>query len=76
MEEKAEPNFEELLKELEETVASLEDNVSLDDALKLFERGMELSASCEGYLTKAKQKIERLLQTAKGEFDVAAIEVK
>lgn len=61
-----EPNFEDLLKELEQTVADLEQNVNLDQALRLFERGMELSTSCEKYLAEAKQRVERLRNTPEG----------
>lgn len=37
-------NFENLLKELEETVKKLEDkDIALDDAIKYYQKGLELS---------------------------------
>ena len=47
--------FEELLKELEEIVKELESgNLSLDDAIKKYQKGTELSAECQKMLEDAK----------------------
>lgn len=47
--------FEELLKELEEIVKELESgNLSLDDSIKKYQRGIELSAECKKMLEDAK----------------------
>ena len=55
---KDEMTYEKAVARLEEIVASLEKNdVSLDDALKLFEEGTKLTAYCSEMITKAKQKI-------------------
>ncbi len=53
--------FEEMIKELEETVAKLE-NVSggLDDTVKLYEQGVKLAAECNKLLDAAEQKISVL----------------
>lgn len=66
MDEKFE-SFEAILEELEKTVSELEGNVSLDVALALFEKGMNLSQDCEAYLLAARQKMEQLKKRANGE---------
>lgn len=56
-------HFEENLTELETIVNQLESNqLSLDDALKAFEKGVKLSQSCQSVLTQAEQKVQILLQ--------------
>jgi exodeoxyribonuclease VII small subunit len=53
-----EMNYEQAVKRLEEIVLLLEKNdVSLDEALKLFEEGTKLSTYCSKKLNEAKQKI-------------------
>ncbi|WP_261922393.1 exodeoxyribonuclease VII small subunit [Shewanella sp. NFH-SH190041] len=56
-------SFEESLSELEKIVAELErGEVSLDDALKQFERGIALVRSSQTKLEQAQQKVSILLQ--------------
>jgi exodeoxyribonuclease VII small subunit len=56
------PDFEQALGELEATVERLErGDLPLEDALKQFERGIELARTCEGALKQAEQKVEILL---------------
>ncbi len=51
--------FEESLKELESISAKLESqDLPLDEAIDLFERGIKLSKECALKLESAKQKIE------------------
>ena len=51
--------FEEALEKLELSAEKLRsDNVSLDDALKSFEQGIEYYNYCNQILDEAKQKIE------------------
>ena len=58
-----EPDFEKSLDELEKIVARLESgDVSLDDSIKLFERGMELTNKCRKTLENARQKIITLTE--------------
>ncbi len=66
MEEKsAEERFEDQLEGLEEVVRRLEDeSVGLEEALDLFERGMELARRCRGRLEAVEQRVERLLSRA------------
>jgi len=55
--------FEQAFKELEETVAKLEDgNLSLEESLALFERGQRLSAYCSRLLEQAELKVTELVK--------------
>jgi len=59
----ATPDFERALGELEATVDKLEHgDLSLEDALKHFERGVALTRDCQSALKQAEQKVEILLQ--------------
>ncbi len=61
--------FEQALAELEEVVAKLEDEgVGLEEALKLFERGVKLAKRCRGQLEGVERRVEQLLaEAAEGE---------
>ena len=62
-------SFETNLKELEEIVHALEDgNVSLEQMLELFEKGIALTRSCTNQLDKAEQKINILVKRENGEM--------
>ena len=55
--------FEEAFKELEQTVAQLEDgDLSLEASLALFERGQRLSAYCSRLLEQAELKVTQLTE--------------
>jgi exodeoxyribonuclease VII small subunit len=57
------PKFETCLQRLEQIVDELEKgNVPLEQALKLFEEGLELSTSCRKELEDAEGKVEILLK--------------
>ncbi len=57
------PKFEDSLQRLEKIVDELEKgNVPLEQALKLFEEGMQLSAACRQELEQAEGKVEILLK--------------
>ena len=61
------PDFERSLARLEEVVRNLENpQLSLDDAMKLFEEGVALSAECQKQLEEAEGKVEILLKKADG----------
>jgi exodeoxyribonuclease VII small subunit len=61
------PDFERCLARLEEVVRKLESpQLSLDDAMKLFEEGVALSAECQKQLEEAEGKVEILLKKADG----------
>ena len=56
-------DFEQALGELETVVERLEHGeLPLEEALKQFERGVELARSCQAALKQAEQKVEILLQ--------------
>ena len=55
-------DFEAALEQLEELVASMEDGeLSLEDSLKAFERGIKLTRECQTALKNAEQKVQVLL---------------
>lgn len=57
------PKFEECLQRLETIVQQLErGDLPLEQALKLFEEGVELSDSCRRELEEAEGKVEILLK--------------
>ena len=65
MEDK-ELTFEELLKELDQTVRTLENrDISLDDAVKGYTKGLELSKKCYDILEK-NEKLVALKMTEDG----------
>jgi exodeoxyribonuclease VII small subunit len=54
--------FEENMAELESVVESLgEGDITLDESLKLFEKGIKLSNACQNMLDKAEQKVTVLI---------------
>lgn len=62
------PSFEDALRELEDIVRKLESgDLSLDDSIRLYERGQELKRSCESRLADARMRIEQIQQSAAGE---------
>lgn len=57
----ATPSFEDLYTELETTIEKLEGgNLTLDEALTLYERGMELAKQCGTMLDRAELRIQEL----------------
>lgn len=59
-------DFEKSLKELEEIVSRLESgDITLDESMALFERGMKLSGDCRKALETVKQKIITLTEAEK-----------
>ena len=71
----AEIKFEEALKKLEKIVDELEKgDISLDEALKKYQEGIELSRLCGQRLDNAKKKIDILSKNKKGEFELRPAE--
>ena len=63
------PDFERSLARLEEVVRRLESpQLSLDDAMKLFEEGVALSRECQKQLEEAEGRVEILLKKADGKL--------
>ncbi|MBX6349887.1 MAG: exodeoxyribonuclease VII small subunit [Clostridia bacterium] len=68
MGEAPEPRFEEAIAELEAVVARLEGgDLDLEEALRLFQRGMELARLCARQLDSAEKRVEMLIAEAGGE---------
>ena len=68
---KSENNFEKALEELESLVASMEaGDLSLENALQQFERGIQLTRQCQLALREAEQKVEILTEKA-GQVETA-----
>lgn len=64
------PNFETALAELEKIVEKMESGEqSLEESLKAFQRGIELTRACQQGLRDAEQRVEKLIQK-NGEFAV------
>lgn len=71
----AEIKFEDALKKLEKIVEDLEKGeLSLDEALKKYQEGIELSRACTQRLDSAKKKIDLLSKNKKGEFELKPID--
>ncbi|MCH5350457.1 MAG: exodeoxyribonuclease VII small subunit [Clostridiales bacterium] len=58
-------DFEEKIEKLQEIVAKLESDVSLEDGMALFESGIKLTKECIDELDRTREHIESL----KGELD-------
>lgn len=64
-------NFEEAIRELEKIVDELESGeLSLEDSIKAFEKGIELSKLCRKKLEKAEDRVKKLLEKSGGDFDL------
>ncbi len=62
-------DFERSLARLEEVVEKLENaDLSLDEAMKLFEEGVRLSRDCQKLLEEAEGRVEILLKKADGKI--------
>ncbi|UCE04683.1 MAG: exodeoxyribonuclease VII small subunit [bacterium] len=59
--------FEQAIEKLEEIVDELEQgDLTLEETLKKFEEGMELSKFCTDKLNQAEQKLKKLVKTEDG----------
>ena len=62
-EKKAAINFEKAIKDLEKIVEDLESGeLSLEQSLKTFEKGIKLTRQCQGELEKAELKVKKLVE--------------
>ncbi|MCI8404360.1 MAG: exodeoxyribonuclease VII small subunit [Clostridia bacterium] len=65
----SEKSFENSISELEEIVLRLENgDVTLDESLSLFEKGIKLSKNCQKMLDAAEKKVSVLLTNDDGEI--------
>ncbi|MEJ2567982.1 MAG: exodeoxyribonuclease VII small subunit [candidate division WOR-3 bacterium] len=61
--------FEESLNRLEEIVKNLEEGeISLEESLPLFEKGIKILTELKEYLSKAETRIEKLIKDSEGQF--------
>jgi len=64
-------SFEAALERLEKIINSLEnEDISLDDSMKLFQEGKKLSQYCLKKLTEYEKKIKILIEKENKEFDL------
>lgn len=62
-------DFEKLMEKLEKIAEELErDDLGLDDSVKLFEEGMEISRKCNEILQKAEKKITVIIDGQEKDF--------
>ena len=67
---KEELNFEKAMNELEKIAEELEkEDLSLEDSVKKFEEGMNLSKKCNDILEKAEKKITILINGEEKDFN-------
>ena len=65
-EEKTEFDFEKSLAELEQLVETMEQGeLTLEESLKQFERGVALTRACQKALSEAEQKVQILTRNSK-----------
>jgi len=75
--EKNKPKFEEALKELEGIIEELEGGeLTLDESLERYERGVKALTACRKILGEAEKKIQLLLRTAEGELKTELFEAE
>ena len=68
------PDFEKLLGELDKIVQRMEQgDQTLDQTMKDFERGMELSEQCQKSLDAAQQRVDKLVKKH-GNFQLESME--
>ena len=71
------PSFEESLKRLETVVDQLEKGeLTLEDSLKLFEEGVNLTANCKQELDAAEGKVQMLVKQRDGSLKAEAFETE
>ncbi|MFB2532784.1 exodeoxyribonuclease VII small subunit [Paracoccus sp. p4-l81] len=68
MTEISQMTFEAAMAELEKVVRDLENgNVSLEDSLRMYERGAALRAHCDAKLKAAEERVEKITLSQSGE---------
>jgi len=68
--------FEDYLKKLEDIVKKLEEgDLSLDDSVKLYEEGMDISKICLKKLDNTKQKIEELVIKGEDKYSIKPFKI-
>ena len=74
MKEKDNVKFEQAVAELEEVVGKLEKGeLTLDESIEFFQKGVELSKYCSKRLDEAERKITLLIEKENGEISEEAM---
>lgn len=69
-------SYEESIKELEQVVKALENNeLTLDESIEKFEKGMKLSKHCSELLEGAEKKITLLIEKEDGSVETEKFEL-
>ena len=68
-------DFEKAMERLEQIIDDLESgSLSLDESIKVFEEGVDLSKKCHKKLTEAETKVKQLIKNDDGEFEINLFE--
>jgi exodeoxyribonuclease VII small subunit len=71
MSQKKKQSFEENCRRLEEIVESLEDEqLPLEESIKLFTEGVELALKARGQLEEGEKKVQKLIARMEGDFEL------
>ncbi|MCI6870090.1 MAG: exodeoxyribonuclease VII small subunit [Selenomonadales bacterium] len=77
MPRKKEAGFEEKLSQLEDIVSTLEQgNISLEDIMKNYSNGMELSRKCLEELQRAEKEMDVLIKLNNGQIEESELDIK
>ena len=69
--------FEEAFRQLEEMVRRLEEgDLTLDESIALYERGMKLAALCGEMLDQAELQVSQLVPSEEGGYETAPFEAE
>jgi exodeoxyribonuclease VII small subunit len=73
--DQAPANFEKALEQLEANVERLENGeLSLEDALQAFEKGVAASRACTQWLEQTRQRVQVLMRDAEGDMHLDFLE--
>lgn len=68
-------SFEQAMNRLEEISQLLESgDIQLEETTKLYEEGIKLIEFCQGKLTEAEKKVQKLTRTSEGEFKTTSLD--
>ena len=68
-------HFEKALEQLEKIINDLESGeLTLDESIRAFEKGVELSRLCQKKLEVAEERVKKLIEKADGEIDLELFE--
>ena len=77
MPRKKEAGFEEKLSQLEDIVSTLEQgNISLEDIMKNYSNGMELSRKCLEELQRVEKEMDVLIKLNNGQIEESELDLK